>query len=112
MAASAAVSEIPFTGCPRQQLVIASQGGRGPVVAGQRADRDDRRNRAAGQPASVDEYCLRVEGTGAGCPAHRFGQGGRGQGAVAEQHLDQRPGPGRVTAGAAGGVPLPLMAGG
>ena len=43
---------------------------------------------------------------------HRRGEGRGGQGAVREQHLDQRPGAGRVAVLAAGGVPVPLVGGG
>ncbi len=42
-----------------------------------------------------------VEGAGGDGLVHRLGQGGGGQGALAEQDLGQRPGAAGVTAGAA-----------
>ena len=96
---------------PVSSGVIAGQVRGGPVVAGQRADRDDRGELPAGEPAGVDQHGLRVQGAGADGLVHRLGQRGGGQGPVAEQHLGQRPGAGGVTMPAPGGVPVPLVRG-
>jgi hypothetical protein len=93
---------------PVSSWAVGLQGRGRAVVAGQRADRDHRGGLPAGLTAGLDHDYLRVQDAGADRRCHRRG----GQGAVREQHLDQRPGPGRVAVRAAGGVPVHLAGGG
>src|SRR5215813_8701679 len=104
MAAWAAVSLRWSWGPPGKQLVVGGQGGSRAVVAGERADRDDGRDLAAGLPSGVDDDSLGVENAGARGLAHRGLQRRRGQSTVREQHFDERPLARGVAAAAAGGI--------
>src|SRR3954470_2524442 len=95
-----------------EQLVVVAQGGGRSVIAGQRTDREHRRNVvvvAGSLTAGVDQDRLRVQ-TGRGDGAvHRSGQHRGGQGPVGQQDLDQGTGAGCVATSTTDRVPIPLV---